>query len=201
MLVINLDSRQDRWQKIQEDFARQGWPTLYRIPAIQSSPGWVGCTLSHSKCIQIAKDSKLPWVLVLEDDCLPAEGSLKRFIELLPVLWNSRADWDIFMGGLTTLSVKSVVSRYPPIFNVKGITAHFCLIHEGSYDRFLEDLTGDRPVFVDGYYRQNPDVRMFCTVPSIATQSSGHSDIVGTNTDYTLCYVDSDAILQDAMRR
>jgi hypothetical protein len=199
MLVINLSHREDKWQKTHEEFSKQGWPMLNRILAIQHPTGWLGCTLSHARCIKIAKDNKLPWVIVLEDDCLLSEGSLNRLKELLPVLWNSRADWDIFMGGITNADVKSVVSINPPLLNVKGNTAHFCLIHEASYDRFLENLTKE-PIFVDGYYNLNPHVRMFCTVPHIATQSPGQSDIVGGPTDYRDYYKDSENILQNAMK-
>jgi len=99
ILVINLSERKDRWKEIQKTFEEK-WPGVYleRIDAVKASPGWIGCLRSHKKAVQIAKKRKYPYVLVLEDDCLPADDSFERFQEILPLL-EKRNDWDIFSGG------------------------------------------------------------------------------------------------------
>ena len=196
ILVINLAQRTDRWEAIQEDFAKRGWPQLNRIEAIRGNPGWHGATLSHTNCIRVAKENNLPWVLILEDDCLPTEDALQRFQDLLPSLWERRDGWDIFMGGLTGVTAYSIVQRSPPIINADGMTAHFCLIHQASYDKFIGDLS-KAPIFIDKYYGEDPSVRMFCTVPNLAVQKPGISDIVIDSVDYTICFEDSNKALSD----
>jgi GR25 family glycosyltransferase involved in LPS biosynthesis len=79
VFVINLEDRKDRWAEIQESF--RNWPVqLERIDAVRASPGWKGCFESHKKVVQLAKDKGYPWVLVLEDDCMPcSETSFTQF--------------------------------------------------------------------------------------------------------------------------
>ena len=84
--VINLDDRTDRWDAIQKLCSGAGL-TPRRISAVRATPGWIGCTYSHMKCMQIAKEEQLPWVLILEDDATFTPASFNRFRMLLPFLW------------------------------------------------------------------------------------------------------------------
>uniref|UniRef100_A0A6C0KMW7 Glycosyltransferase n=1 Tax=viral metagenome TaxID=1070528 RepID=A0A6C0KMW7_9ZZZZ len=199
IFVINLSNRPDKWASIQEDFQKQGWPLLNRIDAVKWDPGWYGATLSHVKSITIAKENNLPWVLVLEDDCFPVEGAFQRFYELLPSLWQRRNEWDIFMGGITNVSINSVVQTSPPLLNIKAFTAHFCLIHSGSYYKILEGLTKE-PIFIDRFYKFDPFIRMFCTSPHLAVQKPCVGDTVPEFSDYTECFLDSDNKLTEFIK-
>jgi GR25 family glycosyltransferase involved in LPS biosynthesis len=199
ILVINLSNRPDKWASIQEDFQKQGWPPLYRIDAIRGEPSWYGATLSHVKSITTAKENNLPWVLVLEDDCFPVEGAFQRFYDLLPSLWEKRDEWDIFMGGITTVSINSVVQISPPLLNIKAFTAHFCLIHSGSYDKILEGLTKE-PIFIDRFYKFDPSIRMFCTSPHLAVQKPCVGDTVPEFSDYTKYFLEAEETLNKYLK-
>ena len=199
ILVINLEDRKDRWAEIQEDFKKGGWPPLNRIDAIKATPGWVGATLSHARSIRIAKENNLPWVLVLEDDCFPVEGAFQRFCELIPSLWERRNEWDIFMGGLTSPKINSIVQKSPILFNADGLTAHFSLIHQKSYHIILNDIT-KKPIFIDEYYRDTPHIRMFCTTPQLAIQKPSMSDITGSFADYNLSFIHIDEDLMKFLK-
>jgi GR25 family glycosyltransferase involved in LPS biosynthesis len=199
ILVINLEHRTDRWAEIQENFKKEGWPILNRIDAVKCDPGWYGATQSHAKCIYIAKQNNLPWVLVLEDDCFPREGAFQRFCELLPSLWQRRNEWDIFIGGLTTPRINSIVQKSPILFNADGLTTHFMLMNENSYDKILNDITKE-PLFIDNYYRNNPSIRMFCTLPQLAVQTPSASDITNTFANYTESFLDSDNKLTEFLK-
>ena len=179
ILVINLEERKDRWVAIQNAF--QSWRVpLERVDAVRMKPGWKGCTLSHKKCIQIAKDRKYPWVLILEDDCVPEPDCHQRFKELLPSLWARRNEWDLFNGGISFLWEARVVQETPPLLKVSGWATQFIMVHEGSYDHLLEALNED--VKVDVYYTDHE--RTYCTVPHLAKQAPGISDIENKETDY-----------------
>jgi len=190
-LVINLDKRPDRWKEIQTLFSQ--WPSLERISAIEESPGWKGCAKSHLKCIRLAKEKHYPWVLILEDDCVVKPDSLDRFREVLPVLWERRSEWDIFLGGCTSVKNIKCMEVNPPLFSVRGRTTHFCLINMEAYDKILKgyNLTKD----IDIFYEES--IRLWCTVPYIAVQKPGKSDILKNDVDYLDQFADSEQKLTE----
>jgi len=174
-VVINLDNRIDRWADIQADFSSWAIP-LERVSAVNEAPGQIGCWKSHQKCIQLALDRGYPWILILEDDCVPAPDGKERFLELLPTLWKSREDWDIFNGGAQVIEswwITKVVQRNPPILESKAIMTHFILVSSRMYTTILQTV----PTMgaLDFYYMNH--YRIWCTVPHIAIQKPGKSDI------------------------
>ena len=119
---INLDSSLDRWKHIQDQFI--GWTTpVERFSAIRASPGWIGCALSHLQCIKKASNQNLPWVLILEDDCVLREDSKKRFLDILSFLWDNKESWDIFLGGVTQIQDAHITCRDATLHlaEVKGL--------------------------------------------------------------------------------
>ena len=180
ILAINLPERQDRWVSIQNVF--QTWrQNIERVEAVKMDPGWKGCSLSHRKCIELAKQRGYPWVLIVEDDCLPTDGAYQRFRDLLPTLWARRSEWEIFSGGPSYLLGAKVVSRNPPLLDVVTYGTQFCLVHAGTYDKILKDV-GDH-LKIDVYYTES--MKTWCTVPHLATQLPGKSDIDGKVTDHS----------------
>ena len=193
ILVINLDSRTDKWEQIQKDF--QDWPVkVERVSAVKYDPGWKGCYLSHLKCVKIAKERKYPWVLYLEDDCMLMPDAKQRFTKLLPFLWDVRQHWDFFMGGLVGLTGCGLVNEEQNMFIARGFGAHFCLIHSNTYDRIIDimDFEPDEPC--DSLYRSS--MRLWITLPFIAKQYAGYSDISDTHKDSYSEYDDAEQMLK-----
>ena len=54
-LYINLQHRTDRLQHVEKELEKLGIKGE-RINAIKTSSGAVGCTLSHIKCLELAKE-------------------------------------------------------------------------------------------------------------------------------------------------
>ncbi len=195
ILVINLDDRPDRWDEIKKEF--QEWPSLERLSAVKESPGWKGCNKSHLKAITEAKRRKYPWVLVLEDDCIVRPDSLKRFTELLPYLWNIMNEYDVFLGGATSIKDVSIIQYSPALFKMKGYTTHFCLYPATSYDKLI-DVISNGNIVIDSLFRDGNSIRLICTVPHIATQRPGKSDIIeNSEVNYTEVFSDSSKTLSE----
>jgi hypothetical protein len=184
-LVINLDSRRDKWEQIEAEFTN--WPVpLERISAIRYNPGWKGCTLSHIKCLETAKRLKYPWVLCVEDDCVLKTDALAQFQALLPYLWHHKRHWDVFSGGLTSVSDIHVVSQEHSLFRARGLTTHFCLIHENAYDKILRHIpktAADMKDPIDVWYSNH--LRIWTTYPFLAVQRPAVSDIEQKTANYT----------------
>jgi len=180
-LVINLDGREDRMTEINSEFSK--WPVkIERVSAVKLSPGWKGCSASHLKSIKLAKERDYQWVLIIEDDCILTNGAIDQFQKLLPYLWNNRESWDIFYGGTTFLKGASSISITPPLYQVKGFTTHFCLIHKQTYDKILYGHPSNSNDFkeqIDVYYAEN--FRIWATTPFFAKQRPNKSDITNNN--------------------
>jgi GR25 family glycosyltransferase involved in LPS biosynthesis len=171
ILIINLKERTDRWDHISKQLNDAGLP-YERVEAIKRKDGWKGCSLSHKKAVQLAKERNYPWVLILEDDCFFVDGWKERFTELLPLLWERRAEWEVFSGGSFTVHKACKLQEKPPLFQFTGWSAHCILMHEGTYPRVLRYKLR---VSIDDTYRR--DYRMWCTYPHLATQTGGWSNI------------------------
>jgi len=70
VLYINLDARGDRRTKMESELAKVGLQyKATRFSAIRMpNLGAIGCSMSHLKCLQLAKSNGWPHVLILEDD-------------------------------------------------------------------------------------------------------------------------------------
>lgn len=66
-LYINLASRPDRKQHIEEELRGVGLNPI-RFNAIKLKNGRIGCSMSHLKCLQIAKKNNWSHVMICEDD-------------------------------------------------------------------------------------------------------------------------------------
>jgi GR25 family glycosyltransferase involved in LPS biosynthesis len=68
-LYINLTSRPDRKIHIEGQLRGVGLNPI-RFNAIKLKNGRVGCSMSHLKCLQLAKNNNWPYVMICEDDLL-----------------------------------------------------------------------------------------------------------------------------------
>jgi hypothetical protein len=176
-LLINLDSRKDRLKEFNDEF--NDWPVpIERVSAVKYSPGWKGCSASHLKCLQLAKDRNYPWVLLLEDDCTLIPNAAIQFKALLPYLWKNKENWDLFYGGTALQKYQKRISYEPPVYEVSGLYTHFCLINKSAYNKILNDYPKTISEYtepIDVFYRDN--FRIWTTTPFFAKQRASNSDI------------------------
>jgi GR25 family glycosyltransferase involved in LPS biosynthesis len=97
-LYINLEHREDRKFHVVAQLKKIGCENPERFPAVQAKDGAVGCSLSHIKCLELAKARGWEYVCIVEDDfrCVdPAKfrKSLADFQE------NSDIQWDVLLLG------------------------------------------------------------------------------------------------------
>lgn len=110
VVVVNLDRRPDRMDRLHRHLAEVGWPFRYpeRFSAIDGSfvkppkwwgagaPAW-GCLQSHLHIIERALMEQISRLLILEDDVFFEQGFMEnvaRFIDALPKNWQQ-----IYLGG------------------------------------------------------------------------------------------------------
>lgn len=193
--VINLDERKDRLKSLHESFDSV-WPVnIERISAIKEKPGWKGCLKSHKKALELCKEKNVPFVIILEDDCMLTPSGVQRFQQLLPSLIKRASEWDVFLGGVTYLDKIELKQYNPPLFQVKCFAAHFCLYNQKGIRTLLENWSDKEPYDV---FLKNT-VRLWCTVPHIAVQRAGTSDIQNDSVDYEKFFLESHKLLQKSI--
>jgi len=187
--VINLDSRPDRWETINQVW--NGAFELTKVPAVSESPGWIGCGLSHVRIIEDAKQRGDPYVLVWEDDCMP----FRRIPSQVRTLWNEvlyklslcRDKWDVVTGGTTSVQKGAFFNQELSTKNVSvydlphGLTTHWILYNSSAYDRMIEWKTLRTPQ-IDVYLFNVFRVKV--VVPFLAEQNTGYSDIESRQVNY-----------------
>ena len=68
-IYINLEYRKDRLAHVKQELAKIGVPNGgTRFNAVKTANGAIGCTISHIKCLEQAKEQNFPQVFICEDD-------------------------------------------------------------------------------------------------------------------------------------
>ena len=194
--VINLDTRPDRMEKIINNFSKYEI-SLKRFPGIYNKEGWKGCGYSHMAVIRMAKEKKLPAVLILEDDCIPTEHFDKWFI-IKEWLDKNLDKWDVFNGGNSRYSAGNTDNIYGlckinndvKLFYSNIQALHFYYINSNAYDKMLEWETHINNDFVKmeeyavDLWPNKQKLKTVSCVPMLALQTPDFSDIENKKVDY-----------------
>ena len=65
IFYINLSYRIDRRVRVEQELQKMGWTDYERFNAIKLKDPRIGCSMSHLKIIQTAKERDLDYVVVL----------------------------------------------------------------------------------------------------------------------------------------
>ena len=175
--VINLEERPDRIKTLKNNFQKFKNINLIIVGAIKHENGHIGCFLSHKKCLQIAKNSNMDKIIVIEDDCLPMPRFEERLMTILEYL-SLNDDWDIFNGCLMGARLENVIKKctYKDIdlYQINGgSSSHFMVYNNNSYDFYLEQ--DETKSCVDRCWYNK--LRAYTVVPFLAKQIPTYSDI------------------------
>lgn len=124
--VLHKPDRTDRHALILKEAEEQGFEIRW-FDAIVEHPPKTGICKAHKQIIRWAKENKLPYVLVLEDDVkFTDKGALKHFLDNMP------EEFDIYLGGVC-IKTEVPEDRILPRF----CCMHCYVVHERFYDTFL----------------------------------------------------------------
>lgn len=183
---IHLPHRVDRLAHIAALQSIAPWLQVHFVDAVHvPEAGWKGCLQSHQAVVRYAKDNRLPYILVLEDDCdllvSPSEFKTALVAAVDYLTTTPSAQIVSGCGNLVTKTADVVGSRG----GVRFLTApdvrttHCILYSAAAYDAVLS-FDPDIPIDV----QQNTCSLVF-TYPYLATQLPGHSDIQAASVAYT----------------
>jgi GR25 family glycosyltransferase involved in LPS biosynthesis len=175
--IINLKERTDRKQHVVNEVTKIPKLSYTIVDAIRDNTGT--CFASHLKCIQLAKDNKLPYVLILEDDCI----FTTECVDVLNTAINElqSIEWDMLYLGANLNAHAYSFSK--SLIKLSGAyTTHAYMVHERFYDTIL-NLNLDVEIDVC-YSKLMTKHDIFMCDPIIAYQLPSHSDIQHGFRDY-----------------
>jgi GR25 family glycosyltransferase involved in LPS biosynthesis len=174
--IINLKHRTDRYEHMVNEMKKL--PISYEfVEGIIDDTKT--CFQSQKKCIQLAKENNLPYVLVLEDDAVFTDN----VIEILQNTFSEiqTLQWDMFFLGANLQAPASRISNN--ILKLNGsYAAHAYMIHERFYDTIL-NLPHVCEMDVH-YHDLMPTHNIYMCDPMIAYQLPSHSDLQDGYRDY-----------------
>jgi len=102
-------------------------------------PGELGCTMSHIKALELAKEKDWPHLIVLEDDITIAEDFEKRIKLLFKLL---PADWEhVYLSGKPHVIPSPTSILFPTVIKTSGMQqTHSMIIKQSAYNKVIEKL-------------------------------------------------------------
>lgn len=136
VIYINLTHRTDRLTHIKDQFHKMGI-SAERVNAIKCDRGAIGCSLSHIKCIELAKSRNWPCVCICEDDILFTNSEL--FQSQLSDFLKSDIIWDVLLLGACIKEPFEVINeKCMRVYNAQTTTGYIVKNH--YYDTLLENF-------------------------------------------------------------
>lgn len=105
---INLESRTDRKEQVEQELNTIGLTNFQRFNAIKATNGAIGCTLSHLKLLEMAIENNYSHILILEDDIQFLDPDLFK-IKFNDFLLLHQNNWDVVLFAGNNI---------PPYFHV-----------------------------------------------------------------------------------
>jgi len=201
VIYINLEHRIDRKEHVEEQLLSIGIKVPTRFNAIKLQNGALGCSMSHLKCLQRAKDNKWPQVLICEDDIhflnpILFLTQLKSFLRL-----NKPNTWDVvLLAGNNMLPYEKN--------GMNSIKVHHCLtttgyiVQEHYYDTLIQNYkegiqklmrepNNKKMYAIDKYWIKLQETdNWFLITPLSVVQMEDYSDIEGKKTDFRTYMLD-----------
>jgi GR25 family glycosyltransferase involved in LPS biosynthesis len=187
---INLKHRVDRRNHIETQFNSMG-VIAERVDAIQCSNGAIGCALSHIKCLELAKERRMPYACICEDDILflRPEQTKQSVSDLMNVAWDV-----LLLGANIAPPYFKCTNQCMKVRNAQTTTGY--IIRQDYYDTLLKNIkTGisgmllyQNPTIyaIDIFWKHLQKIdHWVILIPLAVVQRPDYSDIERKHVNYT----------------
>ena len=163
--------------------------------------GAVGCTISHIKCLETAKENQWKHVFICEDDITFLEPDV--FMKNLTKFYESDYDWDVvIVGGNNALPYRKASDFCIQVHNCQTTTGYIVQNHyydvliqnfKESLRNLMKNPENKTEYAIDIYWKrlQNRD-RWYMIIPPTVIQCAGYSDIEKRVVNYQNLMTDLD---------
>jgi GR25 family glycosyltransferase involved in LPS biosynthesis len=200
-LFINLEQRTDRLEHVLAEFDKMNI-TAERVNAVKLQMGNVGCTMSHIKCLELAKSREYEYVFICEDDITfnnpeLLKQNLSKFYENNDIMWEV-----LIIGGNNVPPYQQVEDYCARILRCQTTTGY--VVKSSYYDtlisnfkesaqKLLQNPTSPKLFALDIYWNrlQMRDF-WYMIIPPTVTQYESYSDIEEKTVNYDFLMLDMD---------
>lgn len=133
---INLDKREDRKHRALYELANIGITNPERMKAVELPNGALGCSLSHLKCLELAKKNNYDMVFICEDDITFLDHNL--FLTQLTIFFELNIQWDVVLvAGNNMLPYIPVNDCCIKVLNCLTTTGY--IVKNRYYDKLISN--------------------------------------------------------------
>jgi glycosyl transferase family 25 len=201
-IFINLEERTDRLAHIKDEFQKLGIEGE-RMNAVKLASGAIGCTMSHIKCLELAKKRNLPYVFICEDDItfLDIETFKKSIQEFKESRYSKK--WDVLIiSGNNCPLYKKLSDSFIQVYNCQTTTGY--IVNNHYYDTLLANFKegvklllqnpeNKREYAIDIYWKRlQASDNWYMIIPPTVIQYNNYSDVEQKNVNYANMMLDLD---------
>jgi glycosyl transferase family 25 len=203
VFYINLLSRPDRKQHVENQLKFIGINNANRFNAIKLTNGAIGCSMSHLKILEMAKVNNLEHVLIVEDDILFTDPSL--FVKQFNTFLSNHKDFDVaLIAGNNIPPYKPIDDTCVQVLHCQTTTGY--LVQRHYYDILIQNYkdgilhlmkkpSNHNQYAIDKYWFNLQAIhKWYLIIPLTVTQREDYSDIEKRPTNYTRVMLDLDKI-------
>jgi GR25 family glycosyltransferase involved in LPS biosynthesis len=197
---INLASRPDRKQHVEEQLNILGI-NAERFNAIKLPNGALGCSMSHLKCLETAKQNNWPHLLIVEDDIKFLDPNL--FKKQMNNFLSNHKKWDvIIIAGNNIPPYQKIDDTCVKVSSCQTTTGY--LVNEHYYDTLIHNFRKGIKKLIENpqlhavyaidkyWFRLQKRDNWFLIIPLTVTQREDYSDIEKRPTNYAKVMTDLD---------
>jgi glycosyl transferase family 25 len=197
---INLESRVDRKVHVEEQLNKIGINAI-RFNAIKLQNGAIGCSMSHLKCLEIAKQNNWDHVLIIEDDILFLNPEL--FKNQLNKFLKNHDNFDVVLiAGNNMPPYQKIDDSCVKVCRCQTTTGY--IVNKHYYDTLITNIKEgirnliqkpDQHVLyaIDKYwFKLQEKDEWYLITPLSVTQREDYIDIEKRHTNYTRVMIDLD---------
>ena len=201
VFYINLTERADRRAQVEQQLSKVGLPNFNRFNAIKLPNGALGCSMSHLKCLQLAKERNLDHILIVEDDIIFLNPGI--FIGQLNKFLQHNKEWDMLLIAGNNVPPYRVVDETCVQVSWCQTTTGY-LIRNQYYDTLIANIKEGINMLIrepknkimyaiDKYWLslQKRDTWLLL-IPLTVSQREGYSNIENCVTNFTKIMIDLD---------
>ena len=195
---INLESRPDRKIHVENQLNIIGIESN-RFNAIKLPNGALGCSMSHLKCIETAKENNWEHILIVEDDIKFLNPEV--FMNQLNNFLNLHTDWDVVLIAGNNLPPHDVIDdTCVKVTRCQTTTGYIVKSHyyntlidniRNGITNLIKEPTQHFLYAIDKYwFKLQQRDKWYLITPLTVTQREDYSDIEKRPTNYTRVMTD-----------
>jgi len=206
--IINLKHRTDRWHNCVQQLNKYNITNYERFDAIRYdfkdiNPihyknnnmklsnnyiiGTMGCKISHYNIIKNAKKNNYNNILILEDDFLFCNNFIEKYNEIISNIEKEKIDINMLYLGFSIVRDNPYTST--SLNYLKKLssahTTHAYIINNNFYDIILKEILNCQCEIDVCYTMCQKKYNIYGIYPSLISQKTSYSDIMGQNVDYS----------------